>query len=298
VPALAEAPPGWYRDELGRVYQVTFDLLDRFYLGAGWLPLYRLSSSEHDLARVRMEMGFSASLLDIPDRARRTFEAVKGEVAMGDLELRGTLFGYEYSHSSIHPLWRITTFFGKPRRFDSYPDMGWGMQLLSVQVHPHQQDDLVDLQYGELHLAWDLWQSHDLYSHLRWQLGGGMGLLTGGPFENHYALPEVALVGRFGLDRDGFHTLNFKARASMPLFLSGEFQGTLRQRDSVEVAYEVIVLAVNDQPITLRVAGSLDRRNDLPEGANELEAMAMAGLRFSFWAPPRSREVLPDVRRP
>src|SRR5581483_7257035 len=41
VEAVAEAPDGWYRDDLGRIVQVNFDLHRRVYFGGTWSPLYR-----------------------------------------------------------------------------------------------------------------------------------------------------------------------------------------------------------------------------------------------------------------
>jgi hypothetical protein len=56
VPAIAEAPPGWYRDEQGRVMQFNFDLHRRIYLGGAWAPLFRQGEGAVT-DRIRVDFG-------------------------------------------------------------------------------------------------------------------------------------------------------------------------------------------------------------------------------------------------
>lgn len=296
VPALAEAPVGWYRDEKGRVFQITFDLLKRFYLGVGWLPGFDLDESSAQVDRVRFDMGLVASWMSTEHRNRHTIRALEGFVVLEDLQASGVLFAYDLSHASTTPLMRITTFFGKPLRHDMFMDVGFGFTLGDLHVHPHRAQELIELEFTEMHVAWDIIQSADLYNHLRLVTGVGVGGLwddQGDVASSYFLLPKMALETRFNLDWEGFHYLFGDIHAAMPVLLSGDEAGETRSRAGVSAAYEVIFLAVNDQPLTLRLEAGLDYRDDLPAGTSKWDATLMAGVRFSFWAPARIHEDLP-----
>jgi hypothetical protein len=66
-------------------------------------------------------------------------------------------------------------------------------------------------------------------------------------------------------------------------------QPTFATRLRGEIAYEVIAMALNDQPISLRLATSAARRDDIPGFPTGWIYSATAGLRFSLWAPARAR---------
>jgi hypothetical protein len=296
VSAIAEAPPGWYRDEQGRVFQVTFDLRRRFYLGAGWKPVFDPEGGGKQLDRAIVDMGLEASWLNRDARTRHTIRAVDGAATFDDLEAQGTLFSWEMVHASTTPLLRFTTFFGTPRRYDTKMDMGFGTRVLSVHHRPHQDADLTELEFGEAHVAWYPWHSDDLYDGFRITLGGNGGatIRSGhGLQEGQYWLgPRAGMEIFANLDREGFHYLHGGAYAGVPVFIGGALEGTTGNRARAEAGYEVIVLAVNDQPISLHATGSLDWRDDVAGDAPKLEASAYTGLRFSFWAPAREHEPL------
>ncbi|MBN2495217.1 MAG: hypothetical protein JXR96_11535 [Deltaproteobacteria bacterium] len=297
VDAVAEAPPGWYRDEKGRVFQVTFDLLKRFYLGAGWQPGFALAHEEADLARVRFDLGFEASWLSAGDRDRHAIRGLEGFVVIDDLEAQALLFAYDLSHASARPVLRLTTFFGQPRRHDLFMDIGWGMRLLDLHVHPHRAEGIIGLEFGELHAAWDIWQSADLYDHLRLEAGlAAEGMWDVDSDEARYFLtPQSRLEARFCLDRKGFHHLRGDIRWAMPIRLDRAF-GQTRSRAGFRAGYELIFAAVNDQPLTFVVEAGLDYRDDLARiEADPWEVQIITGLRLSFWAPARLDEDLPAL---
>lgn len=298
VQAVAESPPGWHRDAHGRVFQVTFDLQQRFWLGAAWEPAMEPTESRWEPGRGRFDMGFVASWLNTRRRTRHTLRLVEGEVALADLSARAQLFAYDSSHLSNTPKLRITTFFGEPARHDIYMDTGFGLRVLGIRARPHRLDDVIDLELAELHSAWDIIQSKDLYNHLRLQLGveaGSMWSELGAGNEDLYLAPVVALVGRLGVDDEGFHNLNLDVHATMPWWLSGANEGKTSRRGGAGLSYEVILLAVNDQPLTLVLSAQADYRDDLGPKAERWDATAVAGLRLSFWAPARVIEKL-DVQ--
>lgn len=299
LPAIAESPPGWYRDERGRVFQIHFDMFKRFYLGGGWAPVWDPEAPSQDYKRARFEIGFVSSWVTPESRLRHTIRAVEGDVILDDLQMRGQLFAYELNHASTAPLLRVTTFFGTPRRHDAHMDVGFGLRTLGVQMRPHRDPDLVDLEFGELHANWALWQSQDLLNHVQLSTGVGVGQMTdmlGANRQYRYVLPDAALEARFVIDRGGFHTIGGNAHGSLPVFVSGHTPGTTRRRVGAGLAYEVIFLAINDQPLSLRLEGKLDYRTDLPERAPKWETTALSGLRFSFWAPGRTDERIPKAR--
>lgn len=301
VPAVAEAPPGWHRDGKGRVFQVTFDLRKRFYLGAGWLPAFGLTDPTDpavELGRARFDLGFEASWLEQGDRDRHTVRAIEGFVAMERLEVAGMLFAYDLSHASARPLLRITTFFGPPARHDMYLDLGWGLNMLDFHIDPHGAE-LADLSILELHAAWDLWQTADLRSHLRLETGAAVeGQWIGpGHDQSRYAIsPGARLKLRLDLDQAGFHHFLAELGWSMPVWVSEAELGQTATRAGVEAAYEWILLAINDQPLSLRFEAACGFRDDLPADSQRWEATALAGLRFSFWVPARLNEQVPQYR--
>ena len=300
VPAIAEAPPGWYRDARGRVFQIHFDMFKRFYLGGGWQPAWDPARDEQELRRARLETGFVSSWVTPQSRMRHTIRAVEGDIVLDDLQMSGQLFSYEMNHASIEPLLRVTTFLGTPQRYDGHMDVGFGLRTLGVQMRPHRTTDLVDLEYGELHANWALWQSDDLLNHVQWSAGAGMGQIVDS-FEQRkeyrYVLPDTGLHARFVLDRAGFHTVTAHVRGAIPVFVTGHTPGTTRKRLGGGFAYEMIFLAINDQPLSLRLEGNLDYRTDLPDRAAKWESTALSGLRFSFWAPGRRDERIPKWTR-
>jgi len=295
VSAVAEAPPGWHRDHQGRVFQVAFDLRRRFHVGAGWQPSMRPDQGEQELDRAFVEMGLEASWLNPDQRMRHTIRAAEGNVTFDDLRVDGTLFSYEMVRSSTAPMLRFTTFFGEPQRYDTRMDMGFGLRVLHVQHRPHGADDRVDVEMGEAHAAWYPWHSADLFDHVRitaGAMGGGQYGTTGNGPTSYYAGPKAGIDTFFNLDRDGFHYVDAGVAGALPIVVDGDQRGTTRRRASVEAGYEVIFLAINDQPLSLRLKAGLDWRDDLPDEVPRLEGNVFTGMRFSFWAPARDRTPL------
>ena len=93
------------------------------------------------------------------------------------------------------------------------------------------------------------------------------------------------------LDHAGFHNLKLELAHEIPrYFIELPSLGSrYRQRMRARLQYEAIVLAINDQPLTLKLAAGGERREDLIGVADQWAFVMDAGLRFSLWAPPRAR---------
>jgi hypothetical protein len=310
VSANPEVQPGYVRSAAGRPYQVQFDLLNRIYFGVGWAPTFHKDYVGVDtvapLSRAQAEMGMHVSLLSPSSRARYDLRILEGSVALTDFEVQGTLFAFDYQHLHRRPSFWLTSFIGEPRVYPmSYP-LGWGFRLLTLRDRPATNRAVVDTEIGEAHLAWNPWQSPDLYSHLR--IEGGLSLgkfwphrdevtknLGGGAW---YAGPTAAVRLRTSLGQGGLHYLFADMEYGRPRHLDGPRAGTWFNRFSTSVAYEGVLLAINDQPISLRVGAAGIVRDDLIDGNSTAELKVTTGLRFSLWAPPRKFEPLQEIEDP
>ncbi|MFL5347001.1 MAG: hypothetical protein ACJ8AT_19630 [Hyalangium sp.] len=295
VPAIAEAPPGWYRDEQGRVMQFNFDLHRRVYLGGAWAPLFRQGEGAVT-HRIRVDFGIQTEFSDDDeDRKLHRLTFMDTELFLGASSLDFTLLRYDFSVERKVPLFRITTFFGKPRRFDVGLNLGTWMEALHQETIQREGTELSLLTWGTLHGTLDLWHSPDLVSFVR--LRAGAAIERDRTHAMNTLVPAAALEGDLTLDSDGFHHLIFGAEAERVLLadeLAGRPLAPVRMR--VRAGYEVILLAINDQPVSLLLDGRGVERNDIPFVDPRWEWSANMGLRVSLWAPARRSAPLASAR--
>lgn len=284
VPATAEAPPGWQRDERGRVFQVNFDLYRRVYLGTRWYPAV-LSPTGMRLGRVGLEFGSRIETLSDDLRSRYRVQVLPGEVLLNPLGVNGMLLRFDSSWDAGDPFLRFTTFWGTPARHDLYADIGGWFDLLGVEYRPRDSDDEIQMRFLAGGLTWDLWHSPDMYSYVRLRLGAAFDdlYLDRDGVDNRLALgPLAALEGDFTFDEDGFHHLTFVSSYEAPFVWrdDGDTAATFTQRFANELASEVIFLAINDQPLSAYVETSY-RYEQFLEGVDSAhEFRATAGLRL------------------
>lgn len=295
VPAIAESPPGWYRDEQGRVMQFNFDLHRRIYLGGAWAPLLRNGEGvEQD--RIRVDFGIQTEFPggDEDTRLHRlTF--LETELYLGEPSLDVTVLRYDFNVERKVPLFRITTFFGKPRRFDVGLNLGTWFEVLHQETIEREGSELNLLTWAAAHGTLDVWHSADLVSYIRFRTGAAIERdRTNG---QNTLVPAAVFEGDLTLDTDGFHHLLFGAEARK-VFLDDPVIGrTLHpERLKVRAGYELILLAINDQPVSLVVDGRGTWRSDIPNVAAKWEWSANAGLRASLWAPARRSAPLASSR--
>jgi hypothetical protein len=137
-------------------------------------------------------------------------------------------------------------------------------------------------------VAWDLWQSPNLESFLRLRFGGSLEGQHDDVNGYRSALTETtALDLDCVLDPNGFHNLRFEIAHELPRYFTPYTNDVLVQRMRARVQYETIVLAINDQPLTFKLAAGGEKRNDIPGVPYQWAFVIDAGLRFSLWAPPR-----------
>jgi hypothetical protein len=282
VEAVAEAPDGWYRDERGRIIQVNFDLHRRVYFGGGWAPQYSQGAG-FLLGRARADFGVELDLDNNGGRELHRLRLLQGSVSLGDNpSVDAALVSYSWGVQRVaSPLW-ITTFVGHPRRFDLDVNVSGWFEALRWELV--QGNSFLTL--GTAAVTLDFWRSRSLDSYIR---------LRAGP-SAEYDLqsktvslkPIVALDADLTLDRDGFHHLTAMASAEKLFFDQALFGRTLNpERLRFQLGYEVILLAINDYPLTLVIDTRATWRDDLPAIKPGWEFSANAGLRFSFWAPAR-----------
>jgi hypothetical protein len=292
VPALAESPPGWHRDERQRVMQVNFDLNRRIWLGAGYgAGDFPWSDQGEATAGIRWDIPFRLARAPALARLRafETFAAFDGNAT--DF----TLVGLDASRAYPSPLIRITTFVGKPRRFD--PPLYVGAWIEAVRIESLKTDAgwLDRTEVGAAALTLDLWRSRDLASFVR--LRGGAGYEVADQLEGAAWVPHAAMDVDLSLDRAGFHHLRLTALSEwlattgsldyQPKDLALPRLPESRWRRTAKAEYEIILAAVNDQPISAVLDVRAQQRNDVPGLDDDWHVQGTAALRFNLWAPPR-----------
>lgn len=295
VPAIAESPPGWYRDEQGRVMQFNFDLHRRVWLGGAWAPLFRHGEGVMQ-DRIRVDFGIRT---EFPggeeDHRLHRVTFLETELYLGAPSLDITLIRYDFNVERKVPLFRITTFFGKPRRLDFGLNLGAWVEALHQETIEREDSELSLLTWGAVHGTLDLWHSKDLVSYVRLRAGPSIERDRTHGFTT--LIPTAALEGDFTLDLDGFHHLLFAVEAESVLLADRVEGRPLRpERLKLRAGYEIILLAINDQPVSLVVDGRGAWRNDIPHVDPTWEWSANAGLRVSLWAPARRNAPLASTR--
>jgi hypothetical protein len=280
-PAIADAPPGWLRDARGRVMQFNFDMHRRVWIGGGFAP----AGEQGSPLRLggEAEFGIRADI-DDEDGLRR-YHLLEGRLDPVENHFQVTALQYDSSHRFSHAPIRITTFVGEPRRFDLGIDVGMYALLGRVDTflrdRPQTWIDVVDLEP-----TLDLLRSRDLDSYLRVRIGPSLERDT--LSASYVFTPRAGLDGEWVIDRDGFHRLFLNGELARIYFLPERAGRPMTAtRFEARAGYELILLAINDQPLSLVLEGRSAWRDDVESIAPGLSFSGLAGLRFSFWAPAR-----------
>jgi hypothetical protein len=300
---LATAPPeatpvpwGFYRDGQGRVMQVSFDLGRRVWLGAAYAPRRRPTGAM-EVAPAAFEFGATYEDLSADGLTRYRWHVMEGEARVNPYGLDVTAVRFDLSHRYDRPLVRITTFFGEPERHDLYLNVGLFSETMHLENAPRGIDGERSLTLGNLQATLDLWQSGDMRSFVRLRAGPGVEMRFG-PWreEARYVgfLPQATLEGNMVLGKRAFHQLGFRVRGDLLRSLSWESRALPGNWIAdAQATYEFILIAINDQPVSLRLAGAARVRDDatvrIPAAGVTLpgwEWQGTAGFRMSFFSPP------------
>lgn len=282
--AVAETPPGWYRDDRGRVVQVNFDMGRRVYLGGAWAPYYRPDGTG-SLGRAKIEFAAHVHIIPENSNVQHRLRFLDTNMWLGgsprDVRFEGSVFRYEWGARMTHaPFW-VTTFVGKPRRTDIPLNFGFGLEVARIEY----LNGATFVTIGELDGALDVWRSADLESFIRVRVGPaaeydtvarGVGLR-----------PTIAVDADFTFDENGFHHLLANASVERLYFtprIEGRDLNPSRLR--MRLGYELILFSINDYPLTLVLDARGVWRDDVV-GMKGWEFSGNAGLRFSLWAPSR-----------
>lgn len=288
-PGRADVPWGWTRDDRGRAFQVNFDLKKRIFFGVAYTPKKIL---ENPLESTRTSIDFGLLVLNIKgDRTMHRLRFVEGGVHLEPFSAELVLAHYDLSHRFLDPLLRITTFVGEPQRHDLTLDLGMWTEVGGLELHRTSRGNAQLWKHATAQVTLDVWQSADMDSFARVRTGmaleGQHDEVTG----YHSALVATsAFELDMVLDKEGFHNLRFELEHELPrYFVEMGDTGKLAQRFKARLQYEAIVLAINDQPLSLKLAMGGEKRDDIPGLPNQWAFVMDAGLRFSLWAPPRIR---------
>jgi hypothetical protein len=306
VEGIADAPYGWHRDERNRIMQVNFDLHRRLYVGGSWSPILQVhdenAEDQSEMGRAAIDFGlfeyqyFSGG--KDKARLRHRLSLVEGQVTLAPFGAHVTALRYDLSVRYRTPLVRVTTFLGEPRRWDARLNLGFWFSAVDLEIYSTPAGDENLWRWATAMATADLWQSSDLYSFVRVRAGFGVEKTyrpsLNGP-DRDAITPAAAIDADLTLDESGRHHLTGLVLYEAPYFV--DVEGTITSGDTAdrgrrvkgEVAYEWVFMALNDQPVSLRVAGGASYRDDIYGAVEQVSTYGTIGLRYSLWAPPRRK---------
>jgi hypothetical protein len=275
--------------------QVSFDFGRRLWLGVGYAPR-RTPAGDTEIAPAAFDFGVTYDSLSADGRTRERYTVLDGQVRLHSFGLDITGFRYDLSHHYEKPLLRITTFVKEPERHDMYLNVGLFTEALHFETAPRGIDGEEALTIGTVQATLDLWQSEDLRSYVRLRAGPGIEMRMG-PWgdETRYVgmLPQATLEANVILGARAMQRLNLRLRGDWLRSASWHAQPLPGEwTAAADAAYEAILIAINDQPVSFRVAGSAYLRDDTRQivaGVPTSRVIAWtgtAGIRMAFFSPP------------
>ena len=169
------------------------------------------------------------------------------------------------------------------------------MEALHQETIEREDSELSLLTWGAVHGTLDMWHSKDLASYVRFRAGPSFERdRTHG--QNTF-VPTAVFEGNLTLDTDGFHHVLFSVEAEKVLLDEGVDGRPLHpERLKAKAGYELILLAINDQPVSMVADARGTWRSDIPNVLARWEWSANVGLRVSLWAPARRSAPLASAR--
>ncbi len=283
IPARLDAPYGYKREARGRAFQTHFDLRSRLALSAAYTVTSGLG---RDGARQSITIDTRASYEGwTPERQRRhRFRFVEGELTLDPLLARGLVFDYETARTSDEPLLWITTLIGAPRRFDVFLNLSFGATLGRFDYRTVGDQTQAFLDLAEARIGWEILQGPALEDYLAVRLGAGVGTRRYAATDAGalYVYPELSLRGAWLIGARGLGQLSVDARARYGYEPDTQAAWTML---SASAMGEWVVVALNDQPISLFVQPELQAMSFPEVQLSQRDVRVMAGLRLSLFVP-------------
>lgn len=283
-------PPGYTKDERGRIFQTSFDLRRRYYLGVhDMLRIYEDQELRFNGHSLLVDVGGSYEIYDSERARRHRHRFAEGRLSLAPFEIDALLYGYDVSRSSEDaPLW-LTTFIGEPRRFDIPIAIGGGFSMGRLHYRRRDIGDLMVMNLGEGHISWEFYQGEELENYLLVTTGVGLGLIhhPGAGHVDLYGAPEVGLRGAWTLTDDGLTQVGIQGRMQWAWEVE---TGAHWRMGSLQASAEWSPLAINDQPITFFLAPEIRYSDFSVAELQGLEMRGILGLRLNLFVPPRQTE--------
>jgi hypothetical protein len=295
VPAQRETWDAYQRDEQGRVFQTSFDLRRRLYLGVYDMLRFDqpegLGSLEQSLV---LEMGSVVDYYDFRRFRRHRHRFLEAQLMLGPFEIDAELYSYDRSRATKVPAFWITTFIGTPRRFDVPIQLGAGYSLARLHYQRTEAGDLMVLDLVDGRINWELYQGPFVENYLLMSVGGGVGLrdMEGRGAPIVYVYPELGVKGAWILGQRGLSQLEFDGRIKRGFEPKTSDQWTM---GTAALSFERIVIAVSDQPISVFLKPQVRYSAVEIAGLDGVDYRLLAGVRLSLLSPPprTSRELNP-----
>lgn len=287
VPAQLETREGYRRDELGRVFQTSFDLRRRLYLGVHDMLRFDQPEGFDTLEQsLVLEMGSVVDYYDPRTRRRHRHRFLEAQLMLNPFEIEAELYSYDRSRATEAPAFWITTFIGTPRRFDVPIQLGAGYSIARLHYQRTEAGDLMLLDMVDGRLNWELYQGPSIENYLLISTGGGVGIRDMGGLGTpvFYLYPELGVKGSWILDRRGLSLLELDGRVKWGFEPETSDQWTM---GTAALSLERIVIAVSDQPISIFLKPHVRYGEVEVAGLGGVDYRLLAGLRLSLLSPPR-----------
>jgi len=296
--AVTEVDDSWTVDDVGRRFRVAFDPGSRWMLGAGYAAGRTAGTGWAGPAAGQVETGLLfRHIMDFPDEEsawKLYHEVLVTRVWLGDLgtlpvpRLEATLYRSAYLRWQREGFITVPT--SPPRRLRFPLNIGLDTVVGRFETVPPETGLAARLELLRAHFLLDAWRSRDLGLYAEFGLGLGYDLWLAGRFADGGGLGVEHLVSP-GSDftaavryetADGLHAV--EARGSCGYWWSNVRGWGLRAQAAA--SYELIWLAIDDQPLSGYVEASYRYEPLLPDPAAAHEFRAVLGLRFGVTLTP------------
>lgn len=283
VPALLSAQPGYTRDEHGREFQISFHLRRRGFVGVSNAMTVDFDGQTPPVGHSpSVEVGgISDHHLEDEDRRMRN-RFLEARYRRDPVEFEGLLMRVE--EVDIRPDDGLWLTFGE-RRIDIPVAPGYGLTFGRFQYNRFDDTALALLDIGAIHGNFDLYQNRRAENYVMVRIGGGMGVRFANIDEERplYAHPELGLETAWTLGERGTTAIRADLRLQPSLEL---VPGNFWMVGEANAAFEQILFAIRDNPVTLFIQPEVRHRRVDFAGLDEVDYRLFAGVRFNMFVPP------------